>query len=307
MRRSLSDPLLRVTPAMWLLACAGDPSAKAPDPTPESPTEPPAETTECASTAPDGADGWSEAELEAFYTTEVHPLLVRELADGGCADCHVPGSTHAVVIWSDDPARTFQSFWSAGRLDVDAARGLVAVVAPDAPTRMPLGGPAWSDEERLAVEQLACAIEQSGQEPTPACSDPVDPGHTPLRRLANWQYGQTVAATTGHTAAVADTLAPDDLAHGFDAVGAAQSFAPTTWSATWAPQRRSRPRPSTSRCPSTCLPKPSCCRALRTPATPWSRAGAGVAHKTTVTGASSESAPGSTCRCFPSNTLAPTP
>ena len=212
MRRSLSDPLLRVTPAMWLLACAGDPSAKAPDPTPESPTEPPAETTECASTAPDGADGWSEAELEAFYTTEVHPLLVRELADGGCADCHVPGSTHAVVIWSDDPTRTFQSFWSAGRLDVDAARGLVAVVAPDAPTRTFLGGPAWSDEERLAVEPGLChRAERAGAHPGPF--RPRRPRHTPASP-ANWQYGQTVAATTGHAAAV-PTRALDDLAHGF--------------------------------------------------------------------------------------------
>ena len=162
--------------------------------------------------------------LAERYETDIHPLFARGLAEGGCADCHMPGTSHKVVIYPEDAGRTFDALWAGGWFAFPG--GLSAIVQPDAVPRMPLGAPEWAPGDREALEAFSCAATASELKAAAPCSGPIDPGVTPLRRLSNWQYAQTIAASTGADPTMASALAADDIAHGFDAVGAAQNLSP---------------------------------------------------------------------------------
>ncbi len=174
----------------------------------------------------DGAAVLDRAGLEARYRDDVHPLLARPIGEGGCADCHAPGTSHDLIVWREDPTRTFEAMWSAGLLDTAAPpKSMLAVLAVDAVPRMPLGREAWPEDERAVIASFACDLEASMLVAPPLCDGPPDPGHVPLRRLSSAQYLATVADALGYDATRPDAelvLAPDEIAFGFDSVAVAQ-------------------------------------------------------------------------------------
>ncbi|MEL6345691.1 MAG: DUF1587 domain-containing protein, partial [Myxococcota bacterium] len=211
----------RKTAAMLLLiGCQADPLSPRPDaPTPEG-DEPEPEIGQC-----DDAPILDRMGLDAQWADQIMPLLTRDPLDGGCAACHAPGTSHEVVIWADDPARTLDALWAGGLLTADGQPGgFVDVLSPTADLRMPLGGAVWPTAERQAVADFTCVLQQSGLEPPEPCIDDTDPGHTPLRRLSRFEYDHTVFALTGETTPSGDRLPADDPAFGFDTVAVAQQF-----------------------------------------------------------------------------------
>ncbi|MEO0603849.1 MAG: DUF1592 domain-containing protein, partial [Myxococcota bacterium] len=197
-----------VTLTSLLLAACGTPGSSPP------PTVPAA----CPPAEPVASDV-----LERRFADEMMPLLRRPAADGGCAECHVPGSSLAMVI-HPDPSRTFRELWARGRFESDGDGTLLAVTAPNAPLRMPLGGGAWPDAERAILADFACAVTGSGLDAPPACPPEPDPGFVGLRRLTNLEYDRTIAVALGEPRTFRDRLAPDDLGAGFDTVASAQGF-----------------------------------------------------------------------------------
>lgn len=59
------------------------------------------------------------------------------------------------------------------------------------------------------------------------CSSVQDPGPSPVRRLNNKEYNNTIRRLTGLDLSPADTFPPDPTSYGFDNIGAALSFSPT--------------------------------------------------------------------------------
>lgn len=169
----------------------------------------------------DGATAQTREALDRRYADTIHPLLVRSVVEGGCADCHAPTTSYRLIVWPEDPQRTFEAMWSAGLLDPAAPpRSLLAVLAEDAVLRMPLGRDPWPEEERAQMTAFICDLEASEAEPPPLCDGPPDPGHVPLRRLSNAQYGRSVEAALGYQGPL--ELAADEVAFGFDAVAEGQ-------------------------------------------------------------------------------------
>ncbi|MEQ8279558.1 MAG: DUF1592 domain-containing protein [Deltaproteobacteria bacterium] len=202
-------PRLRLEPVLLLAACAAPEIDVEPPPPPPAPAR-------C-----DDAVAKERADLEAQYRDTVHPLIVRPIAEGGCAECHAPGTSHDLIVWPDDAARTFEAMWAVGLLDTSAPpRSLLAVLAEDGVPRMPLGRDAWPEEERAAVEALACDLKASAIDAPPVCDGPPDPGHVPIRRLSSTQYATTVASALGYRGPI--SLVPDEIAFGFDSVAVAQ-------------------------------------------------------------------------------------
>lgn len=169
----------------------------------------------------DGALAATEAELVAEFTSEVHPLLVRPVTEGGCAACHGAEASRPFTVWAD-PAYTFRQLWAKGALSPTGDRTLLAMLGRRDALRMPLGGPAWTDAERAKLGALVCRLEASAL-PPPTC-DAVDPGNVLLRRLANEEYDRTVAQALGDSSRPSSSLASDSPAFGFDNVASAQTL-----------------------------------------------------------------------------------
>jgi len=98
------------------------------------------------------------ADVQARFVNDIYPLMVR--GEGGCIACHDEASGRSMRISTpganavDGATSTFLRLRSAGFFGLGPGSATTRIVDES----MPLGGPAWSDDEQVLMERLSCDL-----------------------------------------------------------------------------------------------------------------------------------------------------
>lgn len=148
--------------------------------------------------------------VKADFANQIYPLLVR--SSGGCVSCHT-GVTRFQV--STTAGATFDLLRANGMLAEGPGTMIARLSQGDALSRMPRGGPLWTNAELDLAARVVCTLNHLGADPCQGA--PVDPGPSPIRRLTPAEYDNTVHDLLGDTTAPgAHTFPPENEALGFD-------------------------------------------------------------------------------------------
>lgn len=99
-------------------------------------------------------------QLQTRFVNDIYPLMVR--ADGGCIACHDEASGRSMRLTTpsgdnvDSATSTFLRLRSGGFFGLGPGTATARIVDAS----MPLGGPAWSDDEQVLMERLTCDLKR---------------------------------------------------------------------------------------------------------------------------------------------------
>ena len=97
-------------------------------------------------------------ELQARFVNDIYPLMVR--GEAGCIACHDEASGRSMRVSTpagdnvDSATSTFLRLRSGGFFGIGPGTATTRIVDES----MPLGGPAWSDNEQILMERLSCDL-----------------------------------------------------------------------------------------------------------------------------------------------------